>query len=164
MKSGTLAGIWRLLAAAKTAEASKLARAMAEIAACRDRAALLRCEISQCCAGLAPGGGGLAAGDILAASRWVSQLADRAAAEDARAAALEAGAEVIRQRLARAFGRESAAAAMLDKARVDERRMLAHRVEAAIVARRIACDRAPDQPFGSDSGSAGTSAGSAGIA
>ena len=66
----------------------------------------------------------------------------------------------IRPRLARAFGRESAAAAMAEKARFEERRLAERRAEAATIAPR----RAPDQPVSSGSGPAGTSAGSPGNA
>ncbi len=87
-------------------------------------------------------------------------MVERARAEEARAGALEVEADAIRPRLARAFGRESAAAAMAEKARNQERRLAERRAEAAVIAPR----RTPDQPDSSGSEPAGTSAGSPGIA
>ena len=157
MKSAALSRLQRLLGAASAAEAARLAGMLAEIARCRARAARLRGEIGVSGGAAAPE---LSAADLAAASRWGLRLAERAGAEEARAGALEVEAETIRPRLARAFGRESAAAAMVEKARVEERRLAERRAEAATIAPR----RAPDQPVSSGSEPAGTSAGSPGIA
>ena len=169
MKSAALVKLQRLLGVASNAEASRLAGVMAEIAACRVRAARLRREIGSSGAASAqssaPGGGRLVAGELVAAelavaSRWGLRLAERARAEDARAAGLEVEAETIRPRLARAFGRVAAAASMASRAGVEERRLAARRAEGAVIAPR----RAPDQPVSSGSEPAGRSAGSPGIA
>ena len=77
----------------------------------------------------------------MAASRWDLRLAERARVEEARAGALEVEAAAIRPRLARAFGRESAAAAMAKQVRREERRLAERRAEAAVIPPR----RAPDQ-------------------
>ena len=100
------------------------------------------------------------AAELAAVLRWDLRLAERARAEEAGAAALEIEAEAIRPRLARAFGRESAAATMVEKARVMERRLAERRAEAAIITPR----RVSDQSVSSGSDPAGTSAGSPGIA
>jgi len=160
MKSAALARLQRLLGAASAAEAARLAGVLAETARCRDRAARLRGEIGVSRREAAPGAGRLAAADLSAASRWDLRLAERARAEEARAGALEEEAEAIRPRLARAFGRESAAEAMVEKARVEERRLAERRAEAATIAPR----RVPDQPDSSGSDPAAASAGSPGIA
>ncbi|MCH8952586.1 MAG: hypothetical protein IID49_10740, partial [Proteobacteria bacterium] len=57
------------------------------------------------------------------------------------AAALEVEAAAIRPCLARAFGRESTAAAMAKQVRREERRLAERRAEAAVIPPR----RAPDQ-------------------
>ena len=160
MKSAALARLQRLFGAASAAEAARLAGVLAQIAHCRDRAARLRREIGLSGGGAAPGAGPLVAAELAAASRWGIRLAERARAEEARAGALEVEAETIRPRLARAFGRKSAAAAMVEKARVMERRLAERRAEAATIAPR----RAPDQSVSSSSEGAGTSAASPGIA
>jgi hypothetical protein len=160
MKSAALSRLQRLLGAASAAEAARLAGVLAETARCRARANRLRGEIDGSGGAAAPGARRLAAAELAAASRWGLRLAERARAEDARAEALEVEAEAIRPRLARAFGRESAAAAMVEKARTEERRLAARRAEAAAIAPR----RVPDQPVSSGSEPAGTSAGSPGIA
>ncbi len=160
MKSAALARLQRLLGAASAAEAARFAGVLAQTARCRARAAQLRREIDLSGGAAAPGAGPLAAAELVAASRWGLWLAGRARAEDARAGALEVEAEAIRPRLARAFGRESAAAAMAEKARIEERRLAERRAEAATIAPR----RVPDQSISSGSEPAGTLAGSPGIA
>jgi len=160
VKSAVLARLQRLLGAASAAEAARLAGVLAQTARCRARAVQLRREIGLSGGAAAPGAGPLAAAELAAASRWGLRLAERARAEEARAGALEVEAEAIRPRLARAFGRESAAAAMVEKARNQERRLAERRAEAAVIAPR----RAPDQSDSSSSEPAGTSAGSPGIA
>ena len=157
MKSAALARLQRLLGAASAAEAARLAGVLAEIARRRARAARLRREIGISGGEAAPEP---SAAGLAAASRWGLRLAERARAEEARAGALEVEAEAIRPRLARAFGRESAAAAMVEKARNQERRLAKRRAEAAVIAPR----RVPDQSDSSGSEPAGTSAGSPGIA
>ena len=168
MTSAALLKLQRLLGMVRTAEESRLARAMAEIAACHARAARLRREAVEAGLGVASSGDRLAATDLVAGSRWVRRLAQRAGAEEARAVALGPEAAVIRECLVRAFGRESVAAAMLHKARGEERRLTARRAEDAIIARRITSStesgKALDQSDSSDSGSDETSAGSPGIA
>ncbi len=160
MKSAVLARLQRLLGAASAAEAARLAGVLAQTARCRARAARLRNEIGVSTGEPAPGAGPPTAAELAAALRWDHRLAERARAEEARAAALEVEAAAIRPRLARAFGRESAAAAMAKKVRIAERRLAERRAEAAIIAPR----RAPDQSVSSSSEVAGTSAGSPGIA
>jgi hypothetical protein len=80
----------------------------------------------------------LSAAELAAVLHWDLRLAERARAEEARAVALEVEAAAIRPRLARAFGRESAAAAMVEKARNQERRLAERRAEAATIAPRRA--------------------------
>ncbi|MEE8454231.1 MAG: hypothetical protein V3R90_05665 [Limibaculum sp.] len=165
MKSAALARLQRLLGAASAAEAARLAGVLAQSARCRARAARLRGEIGVSVGEPGPGAGPLVAPDLsgaelAAASRWDLWLAERARAEEARAGALEVEAAAIRPRLARAFGRESAAAAMAEKARIEERRLAERRAEAATIAPR----RVPDQSISSGSEPAGTLAGSPGIA
>ncbi len=160
MNSAVLARLQRLLGAASMAEAARLSGVQADIARCRARAARLRREIGVSGRAAAPGAGALAAAELAAASRWGLRLAERARAEEARAGTLEVEAEAIRPRLARAFGRETAAAAMVEKARDQERRLAERRAEAAVIAPR----RVPDQSDSSGSEPAGTSAGSPGIA
>ena len=145
MKSAVLIRLKNLLGMVRTAEESRLSGAMAEIAACHSRAAQLRQEIGGPCRGVASRGDPLVAADMVAASHWMLRLAERADAEEARAVTLEAEAAVIRDCLARAFGRESAAAAMLEKARGEERRLTARRVEGAIITRRIDPGKKLDQ-------------------
>ncbi|MFQ5565664.1 MAG: hypothetical protein ACE5EU_04805 [Paracoccaceae bacterium] len=157
MNSATLARLQRLFAAASAAETASLAGVLAEISRTRDRAARLRREIDLSGGNVAQGP---SAAELAAASRWSLRLAERVRSEEARAGVLEAEAEAIRPRLARAIGRESAAATMLEKARIRERRLAERRAEGAVVAPR----RTPDQPDSSDSGTAGTSVGSPGIA
>ena len=149
MKSAALSRLQRLLGAASAAEAARLAGVLAEIARCRACAARLRGEI-----GVSGGAAGpeLSVAELAAASRWGLRLAERARAEEARARALEAEAEAIRPRLARAFGRESAAAVIVEKARVMERRLAERRAEAATITPR----RAPDQSASSGSRAAGS--------
>ncbi|MCH8169238.1 MAG: hypothetical protein IIC03_15105, partial [Proteobacteria bacterium] len=125
----------------------------------------LRSENGATTAAPAPGAGPLvapelSAAELAAASRWDLRLAERARAEDARAGALEVEAAAMRPRLARAVGRESAAAAMMKKVRTQERRLAERRAEAAKIPPR----RTPDQSASSGSEAAGTSAGSPGIA
>jgi hypothetical protein len=110
--------------------------------------------------GAATRGDTVVAADMIAASRWMLRLAERAGIEEARAAALETEAREIQKCLASAFGRESVVAGMLEKARAEERRIAARRAEAAI----ITPTKSPDQWVSSDSGSLETSAGSPGIA
>jgi len=155
MKSAVLARLQRLLGAASAAEVARLAGVRAKIARHRARAARLRGEI-----GAGAGVSGLpVAAELAAVLRWDLRLAERARAEEAGAAALEVEAAAIRPRLARAFGRESAAATMVEKARLMERRLAESRAEAALIAPR----RGPDQSVSSSSDPAGTSAGSPGI-
>jgi hypothetical protein len=132
---------------------------LADIARCRARAVRLRREIGVS-GGAAAGAGPLVAAELAAASRWDLRLAERARAEEARAGALEVEAAAIRPRLARAFGRESAAAAMVEKACNRERQLAERRAEAATIAPR----RALDQSVSSSSEPTGTSAGSPGMA
>jgi hypothetical protein len=160
MKFTALSRLQHLLELASAAEASRLAGVLAEIAACRDRAAGLRGQIGGSGASGAPGGAPLSAAELAAASRWRLLLAERARAEEARAEALEVEAQAVRARLSRAFGREAAATTMVEKARVKERQLSTRRAEAAIIAPR----RALDQSASSESESAITSAGSPGIA
>jgi hypothetical protein len=160
VKSAALARLQRLLGAASAAEAARLAGVLAQSARCRARAARLRGKIGTSVGEPGPGAGPLSAAELAAASRWDLRLAERARAEEARAGALEAEAAAIRPRLARAFGRESAAAAMAKKARIEERRLAERRAEAATIAPR----RVPDQSISSGSEPAGTLAGSPGIA
>lgn len=160
MKSAALARLQRLLGAASAAEAARLAGVLAQSARCRARAARLRGEIGVSGRETAPDARPLSAAELAAASRWDLRLAERARAEEARAGALEAEAAAIRPRLARAFGRESAAAAMAEKARLEERRLAERRAEAATIPPR----RVPDQSISSGSEPAGTLAGSPGIA
>ncbi len=145
MKSAVLARLQRLLGAARAAEAARLAGALAQTARCRGRAARLRGEIGASAG--APGAGPMVAAELAVASRWDLRLAESARAEDARAGALEAEAAALRPRLARAFGRESAAAAMAKKVRIAERRLMERRAEAATITPR----RASDQPDSSGS-------------
>jgi hypothetical protein len=142
MNSAVLARLQRLLGAASAAEAARLAGVLAQTARCRDRAARLREGIGIPAGGTGPDAGPLVAAELTAVLRWELRLAARARAEDARAGALEVEAAAIRPRLARAAGREAAAATMLKKARNLERRLADRRAEAATIARR----RAPDQP------------------
>jgi hypothetical protein len=160
MKSSALSRLQHLLEMASAAEASRLAGVLAEIAACRDRAARLRGKIDGSEGSEAPGGASLAVAEMAAASRWGLRLAERACAEELHAIALEAEAKAIRPRLSRAFGREVAATVMAEKARFQERQLAARRAEAAVIAPRPR----PDQPVSSTSDSATTSAGSPGIA
>ena len=160
MKSSALSRLQHLLEMASAAEASRLGGVLAEIAACRDRAARFRGQIDVSGGSGAPGGASLAAAELAAASRWGLRLAERARAEELRAMALEAEAEAIRPRLSRAIGREAAATAMAEKARLQERQLATRRAEAAVMAPRPR----PDQPVLSGSDSAKTSAGSPGIA
>jgi hypothetical protein len=160
VNSAALDRLERLLGVASAAEAARLAGVLAQTARCRARAARLRGEIGVSGWAAAPGAGPPAAAELAAASRWGLRLAERARAEEARARALETEAAAIRPRLARAFGRESAAAAMAEKARIEERRLAERRAEAAVIAPR----RTPDQSASSGSEPAGTSAGSPGIA
>lgn len=164
MNSAHLLKLHNLLGVARTAEELRLGSAMAEIAACGARAARLYHEIGEPRADAALLGDTQAAADMIAASHWVLRLAKRAGAEEARAAALEAEAFTIREGLARAFGRESVATAMLEKARVEERRMSARRAEAAIITPRLTPAMLLNQYGSSDSGSGETPAGSPGIA
>jgi len=164
MKSAVLLRLQRLLAMARRAEESRLAGALAEIAGCCTRAARLRQEIGGPSADAASGGDLPAAADMIAASRWVLWLAERAGAEEARAVALETEAAIFRGRLAKAFGRESVAASMLEKAVIEERRMAARRAEAAFITRRLTPGKTQDQKSSSDSTSGETPAGSPGIA
>lgn len=125
MKSAAILKLQRLLGMVRMAEESRLARAMAEIAACRARATELRLEIGRPGTGATTPGEQLAAAEMIAASRWTQRLAERADTEDARAVVLEAASVAMRECLAGAVGRESAAAAMLEKARGAERRLTA---------------------------------------
>jgi hypothetical protein len=166
MKAASLARLQRLLGMARNAEALRLAGVMAEIAACRGRAARLRGEIGGAGVAVAQGDGSQVGADLAAVSRWGLRLAERASAEEVRAMELEAEAAAIRPRLARAFGRESAAAAMAKNERVAERRKAALRAEAAVIAPAPApaSARATDHPVSSGSKPVEISAGSPGIA
>jgi hypothetical protein len=162
MKFAALNRLQHLLGLASTAEASRLAGVMADIAACRGRAARLRGEIGDTSVAASQGSGHQVAAELAAVSRWDLRLAERARVEEARAMELEAEAAAIRLRLARAFGRESAAAAMAENARIEERRQTAVRAEAAVIAPEPA--RVQDQPVSSGSEPVEISAGSPGIA
>jgi hypothetical protein len=157
VKSAVLARLQRLFGAASAAEAARLAGVLAQIDRCRSRVARLRGEIGVSGGGAAPE---LSVAELAAASRWGLRLAERARAEEVQAGELEVEADAIRPRLARAFGRESAAAAMVQKVRIQERRLAERRAEAATIAPR----RALDQSVSSSSEPTGTSAGSPGMA
>jgi hypothetical protein len=160
MNSAAFSKLKRLLDAARVAEAVRLCAVLAQAARCRDRAAQLRGQIGAAGEGIvphiAPGGRFSApdpAANLLVVSRWRHRLAQQAREEDARAATLEVEAETIRPRVARAFGRYTAAGAMAEKARAGERRLAQSRAEAAIIPPR----RAPVQPASPGSASAGSS-------
>jgi hypothetical protein len=138
MKSAPLAKLCRLFGLVRMAEETHLARAMAEIAACHDRATRFRLDGRD--AGLAAMSirDAPAAADLVAVSRWVRRLDQRADDEGARAAALDVEVAVIRDRLARAFGRESVAAELLARAVDEERKLTARRAENASIVRRTA--------------------------
>jgi phage terminase Nu1 subunit (DNA packaging protein) len=142
----------------------RLAGVMAEITACRDRAASLRGEIGIAGVAAMRGDGRQVAADLAAAARWGLRLAERARAEEARAMELEAEAEAIRPCLARASGRESAAEAMAENARVEERRLAAVRAEAVVITPASAPAQVLDHPASSGSKPGEISAGSPGIA
>ena len=161
MKLAALKRLQRLLGLASTAEASRLAGVMAEITACRARADRLRGEIGGSGVVVSQGNGRRIAAELAAVSRWDIRLAERARVEEVRAMELEAEAAAIRQRLARAFGRETAAATMAEKARIEERRLAALRAEAGVIAPESA--RLQDQAVSSGSEPVEISAGSPGI-
>lgn len=166
MNSAALSKLQRLLDADRVAEATRLCAVQAQAAVCRRRAAHLRGQIGAAGSGdvahTAPDAGSLSipgpAANLWAVSRWSRRLAQQAGDEDAQAAVLEAEAELIRPRLARAFGRYTVVGAMAEKARAEERHLAQYRAEAAIITPR----RTPDQPVWSGSASAVTSAGSPG--
>jgi hypothetical protein len=166
MKAVAIVRLHRLLGLARNAEALRLAGVMAKMAACRGRAARLRGEIGGAGVAATQGDGRQVAADLAAVSHWGLRLDERARAEEARAMELEAEAAAIRRRLARAVGRESAAAAMAENALAEERRLAAVRAEAAVVAPAPApaSARAPDHPASSGSKPVEISAGSPGTA
>jgi hypothetical protein len=138
MKSAALVRLQRLFGVAKTAEESRLAKALTEIAACRARAVELHLEIGGACGDAASSGEISLVADLAVRLRWDLRLMARAEAEDAQAEVLESEAAKLREILARAFGRESVAAAMVNKARVEERRLIARRAEEAKITPREA--------------------------
>ena len=86
-----------LLEVASAAEASRLGGVLAEIAACRTRAARFRRQINDAGGLGVPETTSLVAAELAAASCWRLRLrlAERARAEDLRAAALEVEADAI---------------------------------------------------------------------
>jgi hypothetical protein len=145
MNVAALVRLQRLLGMVRTAEELRLAGVTTKIAACRARAGELRREIECQCIDPQSPGGALVAADMVARSRWSTSLAARADAEEARAVAMEAEAAALRVCLARAFGRQSAAVAMLEKAQVDERKLTVRRAEESIITPKIQAEKTLDQ-------------------
>jgi hypothetical protein len=141
MNSAALVRLQHLLGMVRTAEELRLAGVTAEIAARRRHAGELRREIERGFIDVQSPDDTLVAADLVARSRWSLSLAERADAEEARAVAMGVEVAALRVCLARAFGRQSAAAAMLEKARVDERRLAARRAEEAIITPRIQAEK-----------------------
>jgi septal ring factor EnvC (AmiA/AmiB activator) len=119
----------RLLGAVRAVEEVRLAALRGTITGCHARARRLRAEA----AGESGGPPSDAAG-MAAEARWRERLAREARAEDARADDLASQAGPLRQALARAFGRERAAAGLVDAARAQARRDAGRRADTPAVA------------------------------
>lgn len=131
MQTRVFQRLHRVMQAARAAEEVRLGALLARIEASRARAQALRRRLVQPPAGQAPD-----AADLTADARWRARLIEETRAEQARGAELAGQAQALRASLSRALGRESAAAELVEKARIEARREAMHRADLAVATRR----------------------------
>lgn len=134
MQSAALDQIHRLLGIARAAEEANLKNFAEQIEVSRSRAARMMEDARRM---PTPGPGQRSgATDLAVAARWRMRLLDQAREEIRQAHRLEAEAVAARLRLTMAFGREQAAATLVERAAIEERRLAERRAVAASLACR----------------------------